>query len=149
ANDFGFSDPKDLVSGGGPVNSLTNVIVNPPTNGTLRLGASAITSQTVVPVVGGVITPALTFTPAGNANGPGYATFTFQVQDDGILANGGVNVDPIQRTMTMNVTPVNDRPSSADHSVQTFTSSIQAAYTFSANDFPFSDLNDVSASKPT
>ena len=33
------------------------------------------------------------FTPAANANGTGYASFTFQVQDDGGTANGGVEHD--------------------------------------------------------
>ena len=36
----------------------------------------------------------LKFTPAANANGAGYASFTFQVQDDGGTANGGVDLDP-------------------------------------------------------
>ena len=36
----------------------------------------------------------LVFTPAANANGAGYASFTFQVQDDGGTANGGVDLDP-------------------------------------------------------
>ena len=33
------------------------------------------------------------FTPVANANGAGYASFTFQVQDDGGIANGGVDLD--------------------------------------------------------
>ena len=33
------------------------------------------------------------FTPAANANGTAYASFTFQVQDDGGTANGGVDLD--------------------------------------------------------
>ena len=36
----------------------------------------------------------LKFTPAANANGAGYASFTFQVQDDGGTANGGVDPTP-------------------------------------------------------
>ena len=39
----------------------------------------------------------LMFTPAANANGAGYASFTFQVQDDGGTANGGVDLDPTPR----------------------------------------------------
>ena len=35
----------------------------------------------------------LKFAPAANANGAGYASFTFQVQDDGGTANGGVDLD--------------------------------------------------------
>ena len=36
----------------------------------------------------------LMFTPAPGANGAAYASFTFQVQDDGGTANGGVDLDP-------------------------------------------------------
>ena len=39
----------------------------------------------------------LRFTPAANANGAGYASFTFQVQDDGGTANGGVDLDASAR----------------------------------------------------
>src|SRR6185437_1699054 len=45
--------------------------------------------------------------PAANANGANYASFTFQVQDDGGVLNGGVDLDATARTMTINVTPVN------------------------------------------
>ena len=48
--------------------------------------------------------------PAANASGAGYAWFTFQVQDDGGTANGGVDLDATPNTMTMNVTAVNDAP---------------------------------------
>ena len=37
------------------------------------------------------------FTPAANANGAAYASFTFQVQDDGGTANGGVDLDPTRQ----------------------------------------------------
>ena len=52
----------------------------------------------------------LMFTPAANANGAGYASFTFQVQDDGGTANGGVDLDQSANTITINVTSVNDAP---------------------------------------
>ena len=39
----------------------------------------------------------LVFTPAANANGAAYASFTFQVQDDGGTANGGVDLDPTRQ----------------------------------------------------
>ena len=76
------------------------------------------------------------FTPAANANGAGYASFTFQVQDDGGTANGGVDLDPIARTMTVNVTPVNDAPSGTNNTVTTLE---DTAYAFAAADFGFSD----------
>jgi VCBS repeat-containing protein len=50
------------------------------------------------------------FTPAPNANGAAYASFTFQVQDDGGTANGGVDLDPTPNTITVNVNAVNDAP---------------------------------------
>src|SRR5438552_5009584 len=42
------------------------------------------------------------------ANGIGYASFTFQVQDDGGIANGGVDLDQSANTMTVDVTSVKD-----------------------------------------
>ncbi|MEI7970863.1 MAG: cadherin-like domain-containing protein, partial [Betaproteobacteria bacterium] len=50
------------------------------------------------------------FTPAANANGTGYASFSFQVQDDGGTANGGVDLDSTPNTLTFDVTAVNDAP---------------------------------------
>ena len=82
------------------------------------------------------------FTPAANANGNGYASFTFQVQDNGGTANGGVDLDPSPNTITVNVTPVNDAPSGADKTVIT---NEDTAYTFTVADFGFSDPNDSPA----
>src|SRR5262249_20205995 len=48
-----------------------------------------------------------------NGNGAGYASFDFQVQDNGGVANGGVDTDPTPNTITVNVTPVNDAPVAA------------------------------------
>jgi hypothetical protein len=52
----------------------------------------------------------LRFTPVPNGNGTPYATFTFQVQDDGGTLTGGVDLDPTARTMTLNVDAINDVP---------------------------------------
>ena len=60
----------------------------------------------------------LTFTAAANANGTAYASFTFQVQDNGGTANGGVDLDPTANMMTINVTSVNDAPSGQDRTDQ-------------------------------
>lgn len=46
----------------------------------------------------------LTFTPAPDGHGSPYGSFTFQVQDDGGTANGGVDLDPTPKTMTLAVT---------------------------------------------
>ena len=84
----------------------------------------------------------LVFTPATNASGGGYASFTFQVQDNGGTANGGVDLDPTTNTITVNVTAVNDPPSGADKTITTLE---DTAYTFSLADFGFSDPNDSPA----
>ncbi len=52
----------------------------------------------------------LRYAPLANENGNNYASFTFQVQDSGLLTNGGVNLDPTPNTFTFNITPVNDAP---------------------------------------
>jgi large repetitive protein len=51
-------------------------------------------------------TGSLSFTPSANANGS--ATIIVHVADDGGTANGGI--DFLDRTFTVNVTPVNDAP---------------------------------------
>ena len=58
----------------------------------------------------------LRFTPAPDGNGLEYASFTFQVQDDGGTANGGVDLDPTPNEMIIDVTPVDDVPVAQDGS---------------------------------
>ena len=52
----------------------------------------------------------LVFAPGSNENGTGYASFTFQVGDDGGTADGGADLDPTPNTITFNVTSVPDSP---------------------------------------
>ena len=52
----------------------------------------------------------LVFRSSTDANGTLYANLRFQVKDDGGTANGGVDLDPTPRLLTINVTPVNDPP---------------------------------------
>jgi hypothetical protein len=105
AADFGFSDPNDS-----PANALKAVEVTTlPTAGTLKLAGMAVTAGQFVSAVD-IAAGRLTFNPAADANGSPYATFTFQVQDDGGTANGGADLDPTPNTLTINVTPVNDAP---------------------------------------
>ena len=56
----------------------------------------------------------LVFTPAADAHGLGYASFDFQVRDDGGTTNGGVDVDPSANAITFDVTSVNDAPAGAE-----------------------------------
>ncbi len=105
AADFGFSDVSDS-----PANTLLAVTI------TTVPGAGSLTNNGVAVTAGQSITLAditagrLVFTPVANANGAGYASFTFQVQDTGGTANGGVDLDPTPNTMTIDVTAVNDGP---------------------------------------
>src|SRR6185312_218582 len=128
--DFGFSD----IDG----NTLQAVkITTLPVVGTLTNNGVAVTAGNFIPVAD-ITGGHLAFTPAANANGTGYASFTFQVQDIGGTGNGGVDTDPSANTITINVTSVNDAPSGADKTVST---NEDTAYAFTAGDFGFSDID--------
>src|SRR4029077_20932461 len=89
-----------------------------------------------------ILSNKLIFTPGANANGVGYASFTFQVQDDGGTAGGGIDLDPAARTMTIDVTSGNSAPQGTNNTVSMLE---DTAYTFSTVDFGFSDPNDSPA----
>ncbi len=90
AADFGFSDPSDS-----PANALAAVkITTLPAAGTLKLDGVAVTAGQFV-AAADIAAGKLKFSPAANANGAGYASFTFQVQDNGGTANGGVDLRPV------------------------------------------------------
>ena len=102
AADFGFSD----VDG----NTLQAVkIAALPAAGALTNNGVAVTAGSFI-AVADITGGHLVFTPAANANGAGYASFTFQVQDNGGTANGGVDTDQSANTITVDVTAVNDAP---------------------------------------
>jgi hypothetical protein len=133
--DFGFSDPND-----NPPNTLAAVkITTVPSAGTLMNGTSQVAAGTFV-AVNDITTGKFRFVPAANANGAPYASFTFQVADDGATYNGGVDLDQSPNTMTVNVTSVNDAPAGADNTVTTLE---DHAYTFAAADFGFTDAVDA------
>ena len=100
--DFGFSDPSDV-----PSNRFLAVEISAlPTTGSLVLGS---TVATATPVVAGQFVSAadiaagkLFFVPNSGSGVPS-ATFQFQVEDDGGTANGGVDLDPTARTMTIDL----------------------------------------------
>jgi len=137
AADFGFSDSSDA-----PANTLSAVKISAlPAAGTLANNGVAVTAGQFVSVAN-INSGLLKFTPAVNANGLNYASFTFQVQDNGGTVNGGVDLDQSPNTITVNVTAVNDAPSGANNTV---TALEDAAYTFTAADFGFSDSSDSPA----
>ena len=65
----------------------------------------------------------------------------FQVQDNGGTANGGVDLDPSAKTITVNVTSVNDAPSGGQRDGERALEE-HAPTRFSAADFGFTDPND-------
>ena len=78
--DFGFSDPNDT-----PANSLTGVVIaSLPGAGTLTNNGAAVTAGNLVSIAD-INAGRLVYTPVANANGSGYASFTFQVQDGATL----------------------------------------------------------------
>src|SRR5207237_753493 len=88
-SDFGFSDPSDS-----PADGLLAVkIATLPGNGTMTDDGVAVTAGQFVSAAD-ITSGKLIFTPVAGVSGAGYASITFQVQDDGGTANGGVDVDP-------------------------------------------------------
>ncbi|MCS6288724.1 MAG: DUF4347 domain-containing protein [Nitrospira sp.] len=94
---FGFSD----VDAG---DSLSAVRIDTlPSVGSLTLSGVAVTAGQVVSVAD-LTAGNLVFAPAADANGTGYANFTFSVRD----SNNTYDTAP--NTLTVNVTAVNDAP---------------------------------------
>ncbi len=113
AANFGFTDPNDS-----PANALNGVrITTLPGVGNVQLNGTNVTAGQTISVAN-INSGLLKFVPVANANGTNYASFTFQVQDNGGTANGGVDLDQSANTMTINVTAVNDAPTISDISNQ-------------------------------
>ncbi len=106
--DFGFSDPSDSVN---PNSLLAVKMTTVPgagtgtfTNNGVTVNANDFVSAT------DIAAGHLVFTPTAHSNGAPEASFTFQVQDNGGTANGGVDLDQSPNTVTINVNAVNDAP---------------------------------------
>ncbi|QDV19553.1 Cadherin domain protein [Gimesia panareensis] len=123
AADFNFSDIEG--------DSLASVqITSIETVGSLQLSGLDVTLNQVVSRAD-IDAGNLTFTPAANASGSGYASFGFSVNDG--------TVDSVSSyVMTVDVTAVNDAPTAADNTV---TTGEDTTYVFVAADFNFSDLD--------
>jgi VCBS repeat-containing protein len=126
--DFGFNDTDGNALAGVRITTL-------PAAGFLRLNGVEVTAGQTVSAAA-IAAGGLVFTPAANASGATYATFTFQVQDNGGTANGGVDLDPTPNTFTLNVTPVNDAPAGTTGAVTILE---DAPRTLAAADFGFTD----------
>jgi Ca2+-binding RTX toxin-like protein len=106
--DFGFSDADG--------NGLAAVkITTLPGAGALTLNGAAVAAGQLISVAA-IDAGYLKFKGAPNGNGAGYAHFTFQMQDNGGTANGGVNLDQSPNTLTINVSAVDDAPAAINFS---------------------------------
>ena len=121
--DFPFSD----VDG----DALARVRIDTlPADGTVLLSGVAVTAGQII-TVANITAGNLTFRPDSNENGSPYTTFTFSVGDaSSFVASAS--------TMTVNVTPVNDAPTSGNRTV---TTAEDTDFTFTTADFPFSDVD--------
>nr|MBX2808867.1 retention module-containing protein [Cellvibrionaceae bacterium] len=106
ASDFAFSD----IDGGQTVAAIR--VDTLPAAGTLLLNGAAVSAGALVSLAD-IQAGNLLFTPAANANGTPYTSFTFSVQDSA----GGFDTTP--NVFTLNVNPVNDAPVAQNDIVST------------------------------
>jgi len=124
AADFNFAD----VDAG---DTLTSVeITTLETAGSLELSGVAVTLNQVI-TVADINAGNLTFVPVANANGAGYDSFGFSVND-------GTTDSAASYTMTVDVTAVADAPTAANNTV---TTTEDTDYVFTAADFNFTDVD--------
>ena len=128
AADFGFTD----IDG----DALQSVVIqNLPANGTLlHAGTQVVTGQAIAAAQIGQ----LAFVPQPGVSSIAYDSFDFVLQDDGGTAGGGVDTGQVLRTITIDVSAVNDPPSGTDVTAVTLE---ETPYTFSIADFGFTDTD--------
>jgi len=107
-----------------------------PTAGSLKFQGSPVALDQVIDKAN-IYAGDLTFVPAPNANGLGYASFQFAVKDRGGTENGGHDTDQTPNAITFDVTPVNDPPWSVDKTIN-----VRGEYALCTADFFFSDHSD-------
>jgi len=82
------------------------------------------------------------FTPAADANGASYASFTFRVAGQWRNGEWRIDTDPTPNTITVDVTAANDAPAGANNTVTTLE---DTGYAFTAADFGFTDPIDAAS----
>ncbi len=114
-----------------------------PVSGVLQLNGTNVNSGDPI-FASDIASNLLIYTPATNANGNSYASFTFEVNDDGGTAFGGIDRDQSANTITFDVTPTNDAPTVANTLAdQTATEDAPFNFTFAANTFNDVDVGDT------
>jgi hypothetical protein len=125
ASDFSFSDVESNSLGSITVSSLSLATGDTLT---VNLGAGPVTVTSGMTILATQLT-SLRYTPLANANGSARSSFTFTVNDD--------DSGTVGATLTIHVSAVNDGPAAQASQV---TTNEDTAKTFSAADFPFTDL---------
>ena len=126
AEDFNFTDAD-------ATDTLASVrVISLETAGDLQLDGSAVIANQVISKAD-IDMDRLTFRPAENANGTGYATFTFRVSD-------GTDENPLAYTMTIDVDPVNDAPTVANP-IPNQTTTVGQSFRFMFPENAFEDVD--------
>lgn len=134
---FGFTDPVDV-----PANRFAAVKIQTlPQAGRLTDNGNDLTAGMRIPVAD-ITGGKLKYIPGVNGFGINYASFLFQVQDDGGTANGGLDTDAVTRRLTINVTQANQPPVGTTNTVS---GRQNTDFVIRASDFGFSDPNDSPA----
>lgn len=123
--DFGFTDVDGDALLGVKITTL-------PSAGELRLDGGAVAAGATVSA-SDIAAGKLTFAPSGS--GSPYASFTFQVQDDG-GATSGSDLDSTPNTITFDVEVASTAPAGADTTLAVVEDGLLA---LAAADFGFSD----------
>ena len=101
---FGFTDSDGHALGAVIITTL-------PAAGTLYLtvgGNAVAVTQGQSIAAADILAGRLSFVPAADGFGDTYASLTFQVQDNGGVANGGVDLDSTPNAIIFDVTPTPD-----------------------------------------
>lgn len=140
--DFPFTDETDAAFAGGANNLAAIRIVSLPASGTLLLGEDAIEAGDLADGLfvsaADIAEGRLRFVADADANGEGYASFQFQVKDDGGTERGGVDLDPTVHTLTIDVAPVSDAPVATAGAATVLE---EGEHNFSAAEFGFTDVD--------
>ena len=123
ASNLGYSDPNSVALAAVQITTL-------PALGTLKLSGTLVTLNQIV-AVADINSGNLTYQAALNGNGTPYTTIGIKVQN----AN---NYWSDAATLTVNVTAVNDAPTSTGGAVSVYKLNVK---TFASTDFQFSDVD--------
>ena len=137
--DFGFTDPSDA-----PANALLAVTITTVPGGRHAHPLRRRRHRRPVVSAAAIAAGNLVFTPVANANGAGYASFTFQVQDNGGTATGRRPRPDAQHDDDRRHR-VNDAPAGTNNTVTTLE---DIGYVFATADFGFTDPTDAPRERP-